>query len=85
MAGPATGRAPAQRPGGDDADRVARILLVNDARRFLELLKTYLKRTTCRVTTARTAAEALRVSRQEPPEGRSALSYGRVRPCEFIY
>ena len=68
MAGPATGRLSAQRPRGEHPDRVARILLVDDARRFLELLKTYLKRTTCRVATARTAAEALRISRQEPPD-----------------
>jgi uncharacterized protein (TIGR02266 family) len=65
---PSSGPAPARRPPGTDANRVARILLVDDARRFLELLKTYLKRTTCRVATARTAAEALRACRQEAPD-----------------
>jgi uncharacterized protein (TIGR02266 family) len=59
---------PAGRPEAAEAGRGARILLVDDARRFVELLKTYLKRTTCRVVTARTLPEALRACRQEPPD-----------------
>jgi len=59
-----SGRAAASPPEGE---AIARILLVDEVRRFLDLLKNYLKRTTCRVSTARTGAEALALCRKERP------------------
>jgi CheY-like chemotaxis protein/Tfp pilus assembly protein PilZ len=58
----------ASRPGAPDDDRVVRILLVDDVLPFIELLKNYLKRTTCRLLTARTGAQALKLCRQDPPD-----------------
>ncbi|HEU4402858.1 MAG TPA: response regulator [Candidatus Polarisedimenticolia bacterium] len=49
-------------------DPVARILLVDDVRRCLDLLKNYLKRTTCRILTARSGTEALALCRREAPD-----------------
>jgi CheY-like chemotaxis protein len=48
--------------------RVVRILLVDDVLPFIELQKNHLKRTTCRVQTARTGAEALKLCRLDPPD-----------------
>jgi uncharacterized protein (TIGR02266 family) len=62
----------ADRPGTrsepPDGERIARILLVDDVRRLLELMRHYLKRTSCRVLTARNAAEALRSCQHERPD-----------------
>ncbi len=55
----------ASRAGGE---RIARILLVDDVRHLVDLMKNYLKRTTCRLLTARHGAEALRISRKERPD-----------------
>jgi len=49
-------------------DRAVRILLVDDLLPFIELQKNYLKRTTCRILTARTGAQALKVCRMDRPE-----------------
>jgi len=54
--------------GAPDDDRVVRILLVDDILPFIELQRNYLKRTTCRILTARTGAQALKVCRQDPPD-----------------
>ncbi len=51
-----------------EPERIARILLVDDVRRFIELLKNYLRRTTCRVATARTGPEALAICRRDKPD-----------------
>jgi len=51
-----------------DDDRVVRILLVEDVLPLLELQKSYLKRTTCRVLTARTGSQALKLCRRDPPD-----------------
>ena len=51
-----------------DDERVVRILLVEDALPLLDLQKSYLKRTTCRVLTARTGSQALKLCRQDPPD-----------------
>ncbi len=51
-----------------DGERIARILLVDDVRRLIDLLRNYLKRTTCRVLTARNGAEALRICEKERPD-----------------
>ena len=59
-----SGRTAASPP---DGEAIARILLVDEVRRFLDLLKNYLKRATCRVLTARTGAEALALCRKERP------------------
>lgn len=64
MPRPPSGRPAA--PAGNEA--VARILLVDEVRRFIDLLKNYLKRTTCRVLTARSGGEALAICRQERPD-----------------
>jgi uncharacterized protein (TIGR02266 family) len=58
---PAGGRA-AERP------RLATILLVDDVLPLIEVQKSYLKRTTCRVLTARTGPEALRLCMAEVPD-----------------
>jgi len=58
---------PAARGSSRD-DRVVRILLVDDVLPFIELQKNYLKRTTCRIRTARTGAQALSLCRQDPPD-----------------
>jgi uncharacterized protein (TIGR02266 family) len=55
-------------PRAAPVETVARILLVDDARRLIELLKHYLKRTSCRVLTARSGAEALDSCRRERPD-----------------
>jgi len=47
---------------------VARILLVDDVRRLVELMTHYLNRTTCRILTAGSGEEALRVCRTERPD-----------------
>ena len=65
MAGEHAGGRP---PVGEESGRIARILLVDDVRRLVELMKNYLKRTTCRVLTARNGAEALRSCRKEAPD-----------------
>ena len=49
-------------------ERVVRILLVDDVLRFIEMEKAYLKRTTCRIVTARTGAQALKICRQDRPD-----------------
>jgi two-component system alkaline phosphatase synthesis response regulator PhoP len=49
-------------------DRAVRILLVDDLLPFIELQKNYLKRTTCRILTARTGAQALKVCRMDRPD-----------------
>lgn len=49
-------------------DRAVRILLVDDVLPFIELQKNYLKRTTCRILTARTGAQALRICRLDRPD-----------------
>lgn len=51
-----------------DDDRVVRILLVEDVLPLLELQKSYLKRSTCRVLTARTGSQALKLCRRDPPD-----------------
>ncbi len=48
--------------------RVVRILLVDDFLPFIELQKNYLKRTTCRILTARTGAQALKLCRLHRPD-----------------
>ncbi|MFQ5878225.1 MAG: response regulator [Acidobacteriota bacterium] len=55
-------------PGEPGAEKLARILLVEDVRRLVELMKNYLKRTTCRILTARNGAEAIRICRHEMPD-----------------
>jgi uncharacterized protein (TIGR02266 family) len=50
------------------AEAIARILLVDDLAPLLELHRRYLRRTTCRVLTARTGAEALAICRNERPD-----------------
>jgi CheY-like chemotaxis protein/Tfp pilus assembly protein PilZ len=47
---------------------VVRFLLVDDVLPFIELQKNYLKRTTCRIQTARTGTQALNLCRQDPPD-----------------
>ena len=62
---------PAVRGGAVSAsgeERVVRILLVDDVLLFIELQKSYLKRTTCRVLTARTGAQALKICRRDRPD-----------------
>jgi two-component system, cell cycle response regulator len=49
-------------------ERVVRILLVDDILPFIELQRSYLKRTTCRIQTARTGIQALNLCRQDPPD-----------------
>jgi CheY-like chemotaxis protein len=49
-------------------DRAVRILLVDDVLPFIELQKNYLKRTTCRILTARTGSQALKVCRLDRPD-----------------
>jgi len=49
-------------------DRVVRILLVDDVLPLIELQKNYLKRTTCRILTARTGSQALQLCRRDPPD-----------------
>jgi len=56
----------ATREAGEE--RAVRILLVDDVLPFIELQKTYLKRTTCRIVTARTGAQALKICRQDRPD-----------------
>jgi uncharacterized protein (TIGR02266 family) len=51
-----------------EPERVARILLVDDTRRFIDLLKNYLRRTTCRIVSVRTGSEALAFCRQDRPD-----------------
>jgi len=55
-------------PRAPDDERVVRILLVDDVLPFIELQKNYLKRTTCRILTARTGSQALKLCRQDPPD-----------------
>jgi len=50
------------------AGRLATILLVDDVRPLIEVQKSYLKRTTCRVLTAHTGPEALRLCEAETPD-----------------
>jgi len=50
-----------------DDEGVVRILLVDDVLPFLELQRNYLRRTTCRIVTARTGSQALKLCRQDPP------------------
>jgi len=59
---------PAPRRGASDDERGVRILLVDDVLPFLELQRNYLKRTTCRILTARTGVQALNLCRQDPPD-----------------
>ncbi len=59
---------PVRGPGGAEGERTARILLVDDVRALVDLMKHYLKRTTCRVESARDGAEALRICRKEAPD-----------------
>jgi len=61
-------RGPATRRDAPDEGRVVRILLVDDVLRLIELQKNYLKRTTCRILTARTASQALQLCRRDPPD-----------------
>jgi uncharacterized protein (TIGR02266 family) len=49
-------------------EKVARLLLIGDVRRFVELLKNYLRRTTCRINTARGGEEAMAACRREMPD-----------------
>jgi len=63
-----TAPAPSETAGGAAGERIARILLVDDVRRLVDLMKHYLKRTTCRVLTARNGAEALRICRSDRPD-----------------
>ncbi|MEK7283005.1 MAG: response regulator [Acidobacteriota bacterium] len=65
MARPA---APRQVPRAAREERIVRILLVDDVLPFIELQKNYLKRTTCRILTARTGAQALKVCRLDRPD-----------------
>jgi len=60
--------APSPRRRPSDDDRVVRILLVDDVLPFIELQRNYLKRTTCRIQTARTGTQALNLCRQDPPD-----------------
>jgi len=55
-------------PGSPAGGEVARILLVDDVRRLIELMTHYLNRTTCRILTARSGEETLRVCRRERPD-----------------
>jgi CheY-like chemotaxis protein len=48
--------------------RPVSILLVGDVRSLVELQRSYLKRTTCRILTARTGAQALSLCRQDRPD-----------------
>ena len=48
--------------------RLATILMVDDVLPLIELQKSYLKRTTCRVVAARTGPEALRLCEAEKPD-----------------
>ncbi len=57
-----------ERRDAADDERVVSILLVDDVLPFIELQRNYLKRTTCRILTARTGAQALKVCRQNPPD-----------------
>ncbi len=59
---------PEARRGLSDDERVVRILLVDDVLPFIELQRNYLKRTTCRIQTARTGVQALKLCRQDPPD-----------------
>ncbi len=59
---------PRQEVSASSGERIVRILLVDDVLPFLELQKAYLKRTTCRVVTARTGAQALQICRQDRPD-----------------
>src|SRR5882762_7030593 len=59
---------PGARRGAPDDERIVRILLVDDVLPFIELQRSYLKRTTCRVQSARTGAQALSLCRQDPPD-----------------
>jgi len=61
-------RGPATRRDAPDEGRVVRILLVDDVLRLIELQKNYLKRTTCRILTARTGSQALQLCRRDPPD-----------------
>jgi CheY-like chemotaxis protein/Tfp pilus assembly protein PilZ len=61
-------RPPAAGRGTPDHERVVRILLVDDVLPFIELQRNHLKRTTCRIQTARTGAQALTACRQDPPD-----------------
>src|SRR5882672_10110388 len=54
--------------GAVSDERIVRILLVDDVLPFIELQRNYLKRTTCRIQTARTGVEALNLCRQDPPD-----------------
>ncbi len=57
------------RPAADEgSEKVARILLVGDVRRLVELLKNYLRRTTCRILTSRVGEETLAACRRERPD-----------------
>ena len=49
-------------------EKIARILLVDDVRRYVELLKNYLRRTSCRIITASRGEEALAACRREKPD-----------------
>ncbi len=59
---------PAGPPAEGTGEVVARILLVDDVRRLVDVMRSYLRRTTCRILTARTGAEAIRICRQERPD-----------------
>src|SRR5881409_28962 len=56
---------PSDQPG---EHRPVSILLVDDVKSLVELQKSYLKRTTCRILTARTGAQALSLCRQDRPD-----------------
>jgi len=76
------------RDGASDDERVVRILLVDDVLPFIELQRNYLKRTTCRILTARTGPEALKVCRQELPDlvflDATAPEMDGVAACRFL-
>ncbi|MGH9749254.1 MAG: response regulator [Candidatus Polarisedimenticolia bacterium] len=59
---------PGPGPAEPAALHTARILLVDDLVPLLEAHRSYLKRTTCRILTARTGAEALAICRRERPD-----------------
>lgn len=49
-------------------EKLACILLVDDVRRYVELLKNYLRRTSCRIITATRGDETLAACRMEKPD-----------------
>jgi uncharacterized protein (TIGR02266 family) len=55
-------------PPPEEGAATASILLVEDVRHFVDLLKNYLRRTTCRVLRARNGSEGIALCRQERPD-----------------